>query len=442
MWHKSINWHGDTGVARFAIRRSSLSVYSISYPHSVQRNNVSGGDFLNHLEISIGDLLVSFNQGIDVYGELDMHKFHPCPAVRASERIHPSQGLTHFPPGKACGFPSILFEQPVYDRQEFSGGSVREESVVPDVSEVLVGYMGDKPFDKIFTWQNHLGHFSGIVVEIFEGDGIAVIGFYPGFADGRTFEVFSEVVNGCFPVRGLFVEMYNPVFIPEGIEKFVQFFFLCEIRNGFREVQSAGVELVANKFHDCVFPEAFQDAVMEVEPANPFSPVCGKTSGCGGKVDVIVPFEIPAESVDGKEYAGEEVFLLCQFQDELCGSGCDHSHQISVCPNDELKSARDGEGDMLPGRVWQPGVCIGDPLVCRLFPAGWAESGLAGVWSINEHYAFRAEKPMEPECLSPADKQFDYIDDDGRTHEMAFLEEEIPPVAVVEENIPYSYFAA
>ena len=442
MWYKFINWHGDAEGARFAIRRSSMSVYSISYPQLVQRNNESGGDFSNHLEISIGDLLVSFNQGIDAYGELDMYKFHFGSAAEASDRIHSGQGLTHCPPGDAHSFFHFLFKQPVYDRQEFSGGSVREEAVVPDVSEVLVGYMGDKPFDKIFTWQNHLGHFSGIVVEIFEGDGIAVIGFYPGFADGRTFEVFSEVVNGCFPVRGLFVEMYNPVFVPEGVEQFVQFFFLCEMRNGFREAQSAGVELVANKFHDCVLPETLQDAVEEVEPANPFSPVCGKPSGRGGKVNVIVPFEIPTESVDCKEYAGEDVFLFCQLEDDIGGLGREHSHQVPVCPDDELKIARDGEGDMLPDRVWQPGIRIGDPLVCRLFPAGWAKSRLAGVWSINEHYAFRAEKPMEPECLSPADKQFDYIDDDGRTHEMAFLEEEIPPVAVVEENIPYSYFAA
>ena len=61
---------------------------------------------------------------------------------------------------------------------------------------------------------------------------------------------------------------------------------------------------------------------------------------------------------------------------------------------------------------------------------------------IDEQHAFRAEKPMEPQRLSPTDKQFDYIDDDGRTHEMAFLEKEIPPVAVVEKNISYSYFAA
>ena len=68
------------GVARFAIRRSSLSVYSISYPHSVQHSTVSGGAFLNHLKISIGYLLMSFNQGIDVYGELDMDKPHSCSA--------------------------------------------------------------------------------------------------------------------------------------------------------------------------------------------------------------------------------------------------------------------------------------------------------------------------------------------------------------------------
>ena len=442
MWHKSINGQGDDGVARFAMRRSSLSVYSSSYPHTVQHSSVSGGDFLDHLKISICDLLVSSHQGVIVYGELDMHKFHSCSAVWASDRIHSGQCLAHCPPGNAHSSSHFLFKQPVYDLQEFSGGSVREEAVVPDVSEVLVGYMGDKPFDKIFTWQNHLGHFSGIVVKIIESYGIAVIGFYPGFADGRTFEVFSEVVDGCLPVRGLFVEMYNPVFIPEGIEKLVQLFFLCEMRNGVREMQFSGVELVADEFHDGVLPEAFQDAVMEVEPADPFPPVCGKTSGRGGKVDVIVPFEIPTESVDGKEYAGEEFFLLCQFQDEFCGSWCEHAHQISVCPDDELKIARDGEGDVLPGRVGQPGIRIGDPLVCRLFSTWGAESGLAGMRGIDEQHAFRAEKPMEPQRLSPTDKQFDYIDDDGRTHEMAFLEKEIPPVAVVEKNISYSYFAA
>ena len=419
-----------------------MSVYSISYPHSVQRNNVSGGDFLNHLEISIGDLLVSFNQGIDAYGELNMHKFHFGSAAEASDRIHSGQGLTHCPPGDAHSFFHFLFQQPVYDRQEFSGGSVREEAVVPDVSEVLVGYMGDKPFEKIFALQNHLGHFPGIVVEIIESDGIVGIGFYPGFADGRAFEIFSEVVDGCFPVRGLFVEMYDPFFFPEGVKQFVQFFFLCEMRNGFREAQFSGVELVADELDYGVLPEVLQDAVMEVDSANPFSSVCGKTSGRSGKMDMIVSLEVPSESVDGKEYAGEEIFLFHQIQDDLCCSWREHAHQVSVCPDDELKVARDGEGDVLPGRVWQSGVRVGDPLVCRLFSAGWAESGLAGVRCIEEHKTFRAQKPMETEYSCPTDKQFEYIDDDGRTHEMAFLEEELPPVAIVEENVPYFYCAA
>ena len=385
---------------------------------------------------------MSFNQGIDVYGELDMDKPHSCSAMRAFDRIHPGQCLTHLPPGEACGFPHFLLKQAVDGLQEFAGGPVREEAVVPYVSEILVGYVGDKPFEEICAWQNHLGRFPGIVVEVFEGDGIAVIGLYPSLADGWAFEVFPKVVYGSLPVRGLFVEMYDPVFFPEGVEKFVQLLFVCEMRNGVWEAQFAGVEVVADKFHNRVFPEALQDAVVEVEPANPFPPVCGKPSGGGGKMDVIVPLQIPSESVDGKEYARKEISLFRQVEDEFGGSGRDQAHQVPVCPDDELKIFRDGEGDVLPGRFGQPGVRIGDPLVCRLFSAGGAEPGFTGVRSIEEHKAFRAQKSMESECPCPAGKQFDYIDDDGETYEMAFQEEELPPVAIVEENIPYSYCAA
>jgi hypothetical protein len=385
---------------------------------------------------------MSSHQGVIVYGELDMHEFHPCSAVRASDRIRPRQSLPHFLPGKACGFPCVLFEQPIDGLQEFSGGSVGEEAVVPDVSEVLVWYVGYEPFEKVLGRQCHLGHLPGIVVKVFEGYGIAVKSFYPGFADGRAFEVFAEIVDGLLPVRGLFVEMYDSVFFPEGVEKAVQRLFVCEVRNGFRKAQSSGAELVADEFHEGVLPKGFQDAVMEVDSVNPFPPVPGKTTRSGGEMDMVVPLEIPSESVDGEEYAREGIFLFRLPQDDFCGYGCEHAHQVTVRPDDGLKVARDGEGDVLPGRSGKPGVCVGDPLVCRLFPAGWAESGLAGVRGIDEHHAFRTEKPVEAKRPCPADKQLEHIDDDGRTHEMAFHEEELPPVAIPEENIPYFYCAA
>ena len=442
MWHKSINGQGDDEVARFAMRQSSLSVYSISYPHSVQRSSVSGGGALNHLKISMCDLLVSSHQGVVVYGEFDMQQFHPCPAVRASDRICSCQRLAHFLPGEACGFPGSLLEQRVDCRQEFSGGSVGEESVIPDVPEVLVGYMGYEPFKEVLGGHGHHCYFVGIMVKVFEGYGIAVKSCYPGFSDRGTFKVFAEIVDGLFPVRGLFIKIHDPVFSPEGVEESVELLFAGEVCNGFGEAQSSGVEFFAEECYDGIPPEGFQDTVMEVGPINPFLPVSGKSACSCGQVDVVVSFEISPESVDGEEYAGKEILLSCLIEDDLGCPWCEQAHQIAVCPDEWLEFARKCEGDVLPDCSGKSGVSIGNPLIRSLFPAGRAEPGLAGVRGIDEYHAFWTEKPVEAECLCPTDKQLDYIGDDGGTHEMAFPQEELPPVTIPEENIPYFNCAA
>lgn len=385
---------------------------------------------------------MSSDKGTYIGGETYVLEFHWRPAAGTSERILSGKFLEHFAPCDAYGPFHFLCKQPVYGGHEFSGSPVGEEPVVPYASEVLVRYMGDEPFEEFLGWQGHLRHLSSVMVEIFEGDGIAVVGLYPGLSDGRAFEVFSEVVDGSFPVRGLFVEMYDPVFFPEGVEKPVQFLFVGEVRNRSGEAQPPCVELVSDKFHDSVLPEALQDAVVEVESANPFTPVCGKTSGGGGKMDVAVPFEIPSESVDGKEYSREDLLLFRNIQNYACGQGGELAHQVSVRPYDWLKFARNGEGDVLPGCPGQPCVRIGDPLVCRLFPAWRAESRLAGVRGIEDHLAEATEEPVEAQGRGPADEQLDHVDNNGRPDEMAFPEEKLPPVAIVEENFPYRYCAA
>jgi hypothetical protein len=82
----------------------------------------------------------------------------------------------------------------------------------------------------------------GVVVEIFKHDGLAVIGLDSGLSQGRTFEIFAEVVNRGFWVVGLFVEMDNPGLLIQEAEPTVKGRVGLEVSEAARELETTGFE--------------------------------------------------------------------------------------------------------------------------------------------------------------------------------------------------------
>ena len=97
-----------------------------------------------------------------------------------------------------------------------------EEAVIANVAEVAVGDMRDQTSEELEDGEGHGRQGVGVVVEIFERDGDAIVSFDAGFAEGRAFEIFAEIFDGGLAVIGLFIEMDNPGFVVKDIEPGVE----------------------------------------------------------------------------------------------------------------------------------------------------------------------------------------------------------------------------
>ena len=102
--------------------------------------------------------------------------------------------------------------------QELAADAGGQEAVITDVAEVAVGDVGNEATDKLQDGQGHGCGSIGVMVQIFKGDGDAVIGFDACFAEGRTFKIFAEIFDSGLAVVGLFVEMDDPGFMIEDVE--------------------------------------------------------------------------------------------------------------------------------------------------------------------------------------------------------------------------------
>ena len=106
--------------------------------------------------------------------------------------------------------------------QELAADAGGQEAVITDVAEVTVGDVCNEASEKLQDGQGHGCGSIGVMIQIFKGDGGAVIGFDAGFAEGRAFKIFAEIFDSGLAVVGLFVEMDDPGFMIEDIEPGVE----------------------------------------------------------------------------------------------------------------------------------------------------------------------------------------------------------------------------
>jgi hypothetical protein len=156
-------------------------------------------------------------------------------------------------------------------------------------------------------------------------------------------------------------------------------------------------------------------------------------------MDVDVKFQVSAEGVECHEDAGLKALLFGEFQDELGRQARDTGEQFSVDGKEVPEFAGHGEGDVLPGGLRQ-GVQRGlDPVVGGFFAAGGAESGFAGMGDFLLGITGWAGQDMEAEKGGSADEEFENVGDDAAPDEFPMLQEEFPPVAVIQKDVSEFY---
>ena len=60
---------------------------------------------------------------------------------------------------------------------------------------MLIGNVGDYPANKFESWQCHGVRLFSVMVEVLVGNFFAIIGLYSGFTNGRSFEVFAQILS-------------------------------------------------------------------------------------------------------------------------------------------------------------------------------------------------------------------------------------------------------
>lgn len=176
--------------------------------------------------------------------------------------------------------------------------------------------------------------------------------------------------------------------------------------------------------------------MVEISAFNPGIIIKSQAAGRGGKMDMEVAFEIAAESVVGKEDAGDEVILGGELFNDAGGEGRDFVKEMTIEPEEGLKFKRQRPGDMLPDSVGERVKSGFDPIVGGLFTAGGTETGFAGMRGLEAAKAFWADKHMPAEQRSSAGKHFKHIKNNGFTHQFSMAKKEPPPVAVIDKDVP------
>lgn len=181
--------------------------------------------------------------------------------------------------------------------QELAADAGGQEAVITDVAEVAVGDVRNEASEKLQDGEGHGCGSIGVMVQIFESDGGAIIGFDAGFAEWRALEIFAEIFDSGLAVIGLFVEMDDPGFMIEDVEPGVEGGIGMEMAKGWGKLQTAGLEFGAEEVDNGITPHAFERFVREIDVGHPGGAILGKSSGSGGQMDVAVAFEIAAKGV-------------------------------------------------------------------------------------------------------------------------------------------------
>ena len=202
-----------------------------------------------------------------------------------------------------------------------------------------------------------------------------------------------------------------------------------------RKLETAGFKFLPEECDDFIAPHFLEGLMVKISMIEPAFFIGRKAADGGGKVEVIIAFQVAAKSVNSQENSRQKAFLFAEFENNIGSQWRDLIHQLTITPKTIPKHIGYGAGDMLPCSIGQ-GVKTGrNPVVGGSFPAGRTETGFASMRRFDTMGTLRTNKYVKSKPAGSTYEQFEDVDDDADTDQVTVLYKEFPPVAVVEKNI-------
>lgn len=215
-----------------------------------------------------------------------------------------------------------------------------EEAVIADVAEVAVGDVSNEATEE---FQDRESHGSGrvcVMIEIFEGNGSAVVSLDACFTERRTLEIFADIFDCGFSVIRLFVEVDDPGFLIKDIEPGVEGCVGFEVFEFGWEAQTARHKFGAEEVDDGITPHAFDGFMGKINVREPGFTIQRESAGGGGQMDMAVALQIASEGMQGQKDAGKKQFFCGPLFNDIGGKTREVVEKVTIAPEERLQDIR------------------------------------------------------------------------------------------------------
>ena len=174
------------------------------------------------------------------------------------------------------------------------------KAAVADHFEMLFGDMADEAFDEIHG-RDSLLHISPIFMAvIMEGDKVTVIAVNTGSGDDRAAKIAADIFNDRFRAADIRlcinIEAMLVIRVTAGLD-----FFKRRANLRFHFIKKSGAESIA------------EESIVEMAHMTPEA-VVTVTAFRNKTVDMRIPFEVPAKSMEDHDKAGSKIFGFIQLE--------------------------------------------------------------------------------------------------------------------------------
>jgi hypothetical protein len=132
----------------------------------------------------------------------------------------------------------------------------------------------------------------------------------------------------------------------------------------------------------------------------------GKSTCCGGEMDMDISFEVSAKGVDGKKDAREKTLFKRPIFNDGCSDEGNKVHEVAIKPEKDPEFCWHGKGNVLPGGFGEGIQAVFNPDVSGFFATGRTKSGFAAMRDLHTLGACWADKLVVTEKRCSAYEEF------------------------------------
>jgi len=307
---------------------------------------------------------------IEIYGERGLHSlFFSCASFFVSLLKRERKRFLFW----------SLIKQQTSCSYTFCSDTISKNSWMTDIFEVLVRYMADKSWDKLFnthsSWDNRVIR----IVFIWECNEVAVKRFYSGFSHDRAFRVSPYISDGMT----WFFKRSPDIDIPLFFIKLCQPRIKNLVRSNVFATRRGGQESLFKKFLELfkkTVAEHWSDDFLWKEwMSYPFI-IVGETSGSDNNMNMRIPVEVWPECMQHTNNSRTKAPLFSIIQKCIFDrneKSIKASFAVFQKPVTEL--LRQGKNQMFVFHIKQLTQGSFYPFVCCHFSTRWTETGFTGM---------------------------------------------------------------